>query len=156
MLILERGPQWGKPLWVIWSLGAFDMGPGLHYYIILILEIFVVVVLSPTLDSYSTNFPQFLAMLHPVVFAQKCSTQSVKVIPYVSLYLYVFPIIWHIPVCPCPLPLRTLTPIPWGLLLMAFAKNLAEDHHGSKPCPSSQVWAGSRGLGPGPPCSEIV
>ena len=58
MFILERGPQWGQPLWVIWSLGAFDMGPGLHYYIISILEIFVVV-LPPTLDSYSTHFPQF-------------------------------------------------------------------------------------------------
>ena len=101
-------------------------------------------------------FPAVLAMLHPVIFAQKCSTQSVKVIPYVSLYLYVFPIIWHIPVCPCPLPLRTLAPIPWGLLLIAFAKNLAEDQHGSKPCPSSQVWAGSKRLGPGHPCSEVV
>ena len=45
------------PLWVIWSLGACDMGPGLHYYIILILEIFVVIVSSPTLKSYSLHFP---------------------------------------------------------------------------------------------------
>ena len=62
------------PLWVIWSLGACDMGPGLHYYIILILEIFVVIVSSPTLKSYSTHFPQLLlcytlsflkSMFHP-------------------------------------------------------------------------------------------
>ena len=76
------------PLWVIWSLGACDMGPGLHYYIILILEIFVVIVSSPTLKSYSTNFPQLL-LCYALSFLQKiCSTQSVKVIRYVSLYLY--------------------------------------------------------------------
>ena len=105
---------------------------------------------------YNTTGTTTCTLHFPFIFAQKCSAQSVKVIPYVSLYLYVFPIIWHIPVCPCPLPLRTLTPIPWGLLLMAFAKNLAEDQHGLKPCPSSQVPAGSRGLDPGPHCSEVV
>jgi hypothetical protein len=75
-------------LWVIWPLGACDMGPGLHYYIILILEIFVVVVSSPTLKSYSTHFPQLL-LCYTLSFLQKiCSTQSVKVIRYVSVYLY--------------------------------------------------------------------
>ena len=40
----------------------------------------------------------------------------------------------------------------WGLLLniMVFAKNLEENQYGSKVCPSSQFWAGSRGLAPGP------
>ena len=33
------------------------------------------------------------------LLGQKCSTQNVKVIPYISLYL------------PCPLPMHTLTPI---------------------------------------------
>ncbi len=85
---------------------------------------------------YNTN----TCTLHfPFIFAQKCSTQSVKVIPYVSLYLYVFLIIWHIPLCPCPLPMHTLTPIQWGLLLKVFAKNLAEDQYGSKACPSSEA-----------------
>ena len=79
------------PLWVIWSLGACDMGPRLHYYIILTLEIFVVIVSSPTLKSYSTNFPQLL-LCYALSFLQKiCSTQSVKVIRYVSLYLCAFP-----------------------------------------------------------------
>ena len=43
-------------------------------------------------------------MLDPAAFPQKCSTQSVKVIRYVSLYLYAFPIIWRTPLSPCPLP----------------------------------------------------
>ena len=55
----------------------------------------------------------FVKMLRPFIFSQKCSTQSVKTIPYVSLYLFVFPIIWYIPWCPCPLPIHTLTPIPY-------------------------------------------
>jgi len=100
--------------------------------------------------------PAVLDMLHIVVFAKKCSAQSVKVICYVSLYLDAFPMIWHIPLCACPLLFHTLTPIPWGLLLMAFAKNLAEDQHGSKACPSSEVWAGSRRLDSWPHCSEVV
>jgi hypothetical protein len=51
------GHSEGSP-WIIRSLGAFDMGPGLHYYKLLILEMLVVVV-SLTLDSYSTHLPQF-------------------------------------------------------------------------------------------------
>ena len=123
------------PLWVIWSLGACDMGPGLHYYIILLimLEIFVFIVSSPTLKSYSTHFPQLLlcytlSFLQKNMFHPKRQSNSLRIL--ISLC---------IPLSPYPLLFHTLTPIPRGLLLMLFDKNLAEDQHGSKPCPSSQV-----------------
>ena len=101
MLILERGPQWGKPLWVILSLGAFDMGP-----VILILEIFVVSVSSPTLDSYPTYFPQFWPCYTLLFFPESVSPKASKWLttyPYISMYS-----------CPCPLPMHTLTPIQWS------------------------------------------
>jgi len=56
------------------------------------------------------------------IFAQKCSTQNVKVIPYISLYLYVF----------LSLPITYAYPhsYPRDPLLKVFVKNLAEDQNG--------------------------
>ena len=141
------------PLWVIWSLGACDMGPGLHYYIILLIIItwklcrhrFVAYI-----EIIFHQFPAAFAMLCLVVFAKnmfhpKRQSNSLRIL--ISLC---------IPLSPYPLLFHTLTPIPRGLLLMLFDKNLAEDQHGSKPCPSSQVCAGSSRLGAGYPHSEVV
>ena len=84
-------------MWVIWSLGAFDMGPGLHYLLY--------TYIPGNINTWNLccqrffahmgfifhPFPAVLALLCLVVFAQKCSTQSAKVIRYVSLYVYAFP-----------------------------------------------------------------
>ena len=129
--------------------GAFAMGPGL-------LEIFVVVVVSPTLDLYSTHPPHFCEYVTPFHFLPKvfhpkrqhnslcilislCVSDNM-VYPLMSLSItYTYPHSYPL----------------WGLLLniMVFAKNLEEDQYGSKVCPSSQVWAGSKGLAPRPPGS---
>ena len=134
-LYLNVGHSEGKPYGLFGPWARLPWGPGL-------LEIFVVVVVSPTLDLYSTHPPHFCEYVTPFhflpkVFHPKRQNNSLCILislcvsdnmvyPLMSLSItYTYPHSYPL----------------WGLLLniMVFAKNLEEDQYGSKVCPSSQV-----------------
>ena len=142
---LNVGHSEGKPYGLCGPWARLPGGPGL-------LEIFVVVVVSPTLDLYSTHPPHFCEYDTPFTFLPKvfhpkrqhnslCILISLCVSDNMAYPLMSLSITYTYP----------HTPIPYGsyystyLKIMVFAKNLEEEPGGSiwfesLPIKSSSNW----------------